>query len=168
MFSSYVSQYGTHLLTSEASALQLKLAKEEMPGVLKHQIKALLHDLLLQLPQLCEGITVVTARAAELFDNFADYRIDLGLLQHKLKASTQQVVAANILGTLYHLSSAAFLDTVVFPILDQLSREMKKQIAAINNLHQSDTKVATNKGKSVCIYPPDDSPKMDIDMEITH
>ncbi|GBB87945.1 hypothetical protein RclHR1_14440004 [Rhizophagus clarus] len=68
-----------HLSTSEASALQLRLAKEEMTGVLKHQTKALLRDLLLQLPQLCEGITVAIAGAAELFDNFADYRIDLGL-----------------------------------------------------------------------------------------
>ncbi|GES77477.1 hypothetical protein RCL_jg12307.t1 [Rhizophagus clarus] len=137
-----------HLSTSEASALQLRLAKEEMTGVLKHQTKALLRDLLLQLPQLCEGITVAIAGAAELFDNFADYRIDLG--------------------TLCHLFSAAFLDTVIFPTLDELSREMEKQIDVINNLHQSDTKVATNKGKSVCIDPPDDSPKMDMDMETTH
>ncbi|GBB97621.1 hypothetical protein RclHR1_30170001 [Rhizophagus clarus] len=109
-----------------------------MIGIFKHQTKALLRDLLIKLPQLCEGITVATARAAELFDNFADYRIDLGLSQHKPKASTQQIVAANILGTLCHLFSAAFLDTVIFPTLDQLS------------------------------HPPDDSPKMDMNMEVMH
>ncbi|GBC05661.1 hypothetical protein RclHR1_06350005 [Rhizophagus clarus] len=157
-----------YLSTSEASALQLRLAKEEMTGVLKHQTKVLLCDLLLKLPHLCEGITVATAGAAELFDNFADYRIDLGLLQHKPKAFTQQIVAANTLGTLCHLSSAAFLDTVIFPILNQLSREMEIQIAAINNSHQSDTEAATNKGKSVYIDPPDDSSKMDINMKTTH
>ncbi|GES89594.1 hypothetical protein RCL_jg1424.t1 [Rhizophagus clarus] len=85
-----------------------------MIGIFKHQTKALLRDLLIKLPQLCEGITVATARAAELFDNFADYRIDLGLSQHKPKASTQQIVAANILD------------------------------------------------------PPDDSPKMDMNMEVMH
>ncbi|GES81880.1 hypothetical protein RCL_jg1782.t1 [Rhizophagus clarus] len=45
---------------------------------------------------------------------------------------------------------------------------MEKQIAAINNSHQSDTKVVTNKAKLVCIDSPDDSPKIDIDLEITH
>ncbi|GES78572.1 hypothetical protein RCL_jg21477.t1 [Rhizophagus clarus] len=50
-------------------------------------------------------------------------------------------------GTLYHFSSAAFLDIVIFPTLDQLSREMEKQIDAINNSYQSDTKVVINKGK---------------------
>ncbi|GET00756.1 hypothetical protein RCL_jg29237.t1 [Rhizophagus clarus] len=45
---------------------------------------------------------------------------------------------------------------------------MEKQIVAINNSHQSDTKVATNKGKSVYIDPPDDSPKMDMNTEITN
>ena len=99
-----------------------------------------------------------------MFDNFFEYRTDLSLLQYKPKASTQQIIAANILGTLCHLSSAAFLDTVIFPALDQLSRKMEQQIDAINKVHQSEITVI-NKGKLVCIDPPDDSPKMEMDMD---
>ncbi|GES94161.1 hypothetical protein RCL_jg27607.t1 [Rhizophagus clarus] len=117
---------------------------------------------------LCKGITVTTAGAAELFDNFFEYRTDLSLLQYKLKASTQQIVAANIIGTLCYLSTAAFLDTIIFPTLDQLSREIEEQIEAINKSHQLELKVVTNKGKSVCIEPPDDSPKMKMDMNVPH
>ncbi|GES96661.1 hypothetical protein RCL_jg14676.t1 [Rhizophagus clarus] len=116
------------------SSLQLRLAKKEMSGALKHQTKALLH---------------------------------LNLLQFKPKASTQQIIAANILGTLCHLSSAAFLDTVIFSALDQLSRKMEQQIDAINKVHQSEITVI-NKGKLVCIDPPDDSPKMEMDMDTMH
>ncbi|GBC00639.1 hypothetical protein RclHR1_03920008 [Rhizophagus clarus] len=114
------------------------------------------------------SITVATAGAAEFFNNFADYRIDLSLLQYKLKASTQQIVAANILKTICYLSTAAFLNTVIFPTLDQVSREMEKRINVINKSHQLKIKAAINKKKSICIDLPDDSPKMEIDMDAPH
>ncbi|GBC01359.1 hypothetical protein RclHR1_04160006 [Rhizophagus clarus] len=157
-----------HLSTAEISALHIRLAKEEMSGVFKHQTKALLRDLLFKLPQLCKSITVTTAGAAKLFDNFSEYRMDLGLLQYKPKASTQQIIAANILGTLCHLFSAAFLDTIIFPALDQLSHEIDKQIEAINISHQLEIMAVTNKEKLVCIDPPDNFSKMKMDIETMH
>ncbi|GES85976.1 hypothetical protein RCL_jg18129.t1 [Rhizophagus clarus] len=86
-----------------------------------------------------------------------------------LKYQTKALLlAANIIGTLCYLSSTVFLDSVIFSILDQLSREMEKQIEVINKSHQSELEAATNKGKSVCIDPPDDFPKMEIDTEVPH
>ncbi|GES83679.1 hypothetical protein RCL_jg11450.t1 [Rhizophagus clarus] len=73
---------------------------------------------------------------------------------------------ANIIGTICHLSSTAFLDTIIFPTLNQVSCEMKKQIDAINKSHQLDLAAVTNKEKLICQNPPDDQSNAMLSMQL--
>ncbi|GBB93813.1 hypothetical protein RclHR1_22350001 [Rhizophagus clarus] len=45
---------------------------------------------------------------------------------------------------------------------------MEKQMDVINKVHQLKIKAVTNKEKSVCIDPLDDSPKMEMNMDAPH
>ncbi|GBB98459.1 hypothetical protein RclHR1_32300001 [Rhizophagus clarus] len=91
--------------------------------------------------------------------------MDLGLTKIKPKASTQQIMAANVLGTVYFLSSSAFLDTIIFSALEQISRDVEELIDTINKMHQlAMTEITSNKGMNHQ-NPPDNLPNIDMDMD---
>ncbi|GBB84128.1 hypothetical protein RclHR1_10770004 [Rhizophagus clarus] len=146
----------------------IKMVKEEITSTLQTQTTSLVRNLLHRIPELAKGITVIPLSMVHLYDNFCDYQVDIGLKQVISKANTQQIVVANVLGSVCFLFSSVFLDTIIFPALDQISREVEKQIEVINITHQ--LKLAKKKTYKEITHqsPPDNLPKMDIDKEAQH
>ncbi|GES89255.1 hypothetical protein GLOIN_2v1485434 [Rhizophagus clarus] len=71
------------------------LRLRKLTQTLKIQTSALLHDLFQRLPKLAEDITVAMPAVADLFENFSNYQLDLGLQKVKPKASTQQIESSS-------------------------------------------------------------------------
>ncbi|GBB88226.1 hypothetical protein RclHR1_14780003 [Rhizophagus clarus] len=87
------------------------LRLRKLTQTLKIQTSALLHDLFQRLPKLAEDITVAMPAVADLFENFSNYQLDLGLQKVKPKASTQQINQKKK-NTFLQESSSSFSSTV--------------------------------------------------------
>ncbi|GBB90969.1 hypothetical protein RclHR1_18030003 [Rhizophagus clarus] len=153
-------------------ANDVKTIKEATANSFKKHLGDIFRTILLRCPQLCEGLTVTTAGAAEIFDKVPDYRLDPGLLTVKPKASQQQVVASTVIATLAHWSFSILLEELVFPTYDKIALEVDEVIEAQTLRHQSEIDLLKDQlTKTGMAQSPEDHadiPDLAMDMDLAH
>ncbi|GES79034.1 hypothetical protein RCL_jg6062.t1 [Rhizophagus clarus] len=107
-------------------ANDVKTIKEATSNSFKKHLSDIFQTILPLCPQLCEGLTVTTAGAAEVFDKVPTYRLDPGLSKVKSKASQQQVVASTVIATLANWFFSILLEQLVFPTYDKIALEVEE------------------------------------------
>ncbi|GBB98976.1 hypothetical protein RclHR1_33810001 [Rhizophagus clarus] len=108
-------------------ANDVKTIKEATSNSFKKHLSDIFQTILPLCPQLCEGLTVTTAGAAEVFDKVPTYRLDPGLSKVKSKASQQQVVASTVIATLANWFFSILLEQLVFPTYDKIALEVEEK-----------------------------------------
>ncbi|GES78039.1 hypothetical protein RCL_jg29536.t1 [Rhizophagus clarus] len=150
----------------------LKTIKEATANSFKTSLADFCRSILPLCPQLCEGLTVTTAGAAELFDKVPQYQLDPGLQKVKPKASQQQVVALTVIATIAHWSSAILLEQLVFPTYDKIAREVDELLERQALGFQSDidmlTNQLTNTGMALTPEYHADLPDLAMEMDPSH
>ncbi|GES89598.1 hypothetical protein GLOIN_2v1871772 [Rhizophagus clarus] len=153
-------------------ANDVKIIKEATANSFKKHLGDIFRTILLRCPQLCEGLTVTTAGAAEIFDKVPDYRLDPGLLTVKPKASQQQVVASTVIATLCNWSFTILLEEHVFPTYDKIALEVDEVIEAQKLRHQSEIytlkEQLTKNGTAQMPEDHADIPDLDMDLDRAH
>ncbi|GBB95439.1 hypothetical protein RclHR1_25350002 [Rhizophagus clarus] len=153
-------------------ANDVKIIKEATSNSFKKHLGNIFQTILPLYPQLCEGLTVTTAEAAEVFDKVPTYRLDPSLAKVKPKASQQQVVASTVIATLANWSFSILLEQLVFPTYDKIALEVEEVLAAQTLRHQSEIDLLTDQliKTGTAQTPKDhaDLPDLDMDMDPSH
>ncbi|GBC06879.1 hypothetical protein RclHR1_07110004 [Rhizophagus clarus] len=150
----------------------LKTIKEATANSFKKNLVDIFQTILPLCPQLCEGLTVTTAEAAEVFDKVPNYRLDPGLATVKPKTSQQQVVAFTVIVTLTLWSFSILLEQLVFSTYDKIAHKVDEIFVAQTLRHQSEidliTDQLTNTGTANMPNDHADLPDLEMDMDQSH
>ncbi|GES94335.1 hypothetical protein RCL_jg14139.t1 [Rhizophagus clarus] len=150
------------------NANDVKTIKKATSNSFKKHLGDIFQTILPLCPQLCEGLTVTTAGAAEFFDKVPTYRLDPGLAKVKPKASQQQVVASTVIATLANWSFSILLEQLVFSTYDKIALKVEEVLAAQTLRHQSEIDLLTDQltNTGTAQTPEDHADLLDLDMEV--
>ncbi|GES72604.1 hypothetical protein GLOIN_2v1473242 [Rhizophagus clarus] len=126
-------------------AQTIKTIKEVTANSFRRSLIDFFQTTLPLLSQLCEGLTVTTSGAVELFNKVSQYRLDPGLSTVKPKASQQQVVASTVLATMAYWSFSILLEQLVFFTYDKIAREVDTLFESQTLRHQLEIDILTDQ-----------------------
>ncbi|GES93078.1 hypothetical protein RCL_jg19603.t1 [Rhizophagus clarus] len=119
-------------------ANDVKTIKEATSNSFKKHLGDIFQTILPLCPQLCEGLTVIMAGAAEVFDKVPSYRLDPGLAK------------------------------LVFPTYDKIALEVEEVLAAQTLRHQSEIDLLTDQltNTGTALTPEDHADLLDLAMDM--